>query len=56
MAISFFFFFFFPDANSFPSFEVGQHKFRIAADSPRTEFGIENLAVAGDWVRTSYPA
>jgi len=41
--------------HNFTSYEVGQASSRLDALSPRG-VGIENLAIAGDWIATSYPS
>ncbi len=40
---------------NFTSFEVGQASLRPTTDYPST-VGIPNLFLAGDWIRTAYPA
>ena len=39
----------------FTSFEVGQGQIRPRSNGPSLDFGVEGLALAGDWVYTDYP-
>jgi carotenoid phi-ring synthase / carotenoid chi-ring synthase len=41
---------------NFTSMEVGQGIIRPSANAPKLELGIQNLAFAGDWVRTLFPS
>ncbi|MEC8024457.1 MAG: FAD-dependent oxidoreductase [Myxococcota bacterium] len=41
--------------HNFTSIEAGQGTLRPKADFPRT-VGLENVALAGDWVKTDYPS
>jgi carotenoid phi-ring synthase / carotenoid chi-ring synthase len=41
---------------NFTSFEIGQGRDRPRSNSPKLDWGIQNLALAGDWVHTLYPS
>ena len=41
--------------HDFTSFEVGQGMIRPKSDTPKLEYQIKGLALAGDWVKTDYP-
>jgi isorenieratene synthase len=41
---------------NFTSYEVGQGRVRPRPNSPKLDWGVRNLALAGDWVQTLYPS
>lgn len=41
--------------HDFPSFKKGLHQYRPQSHTPR-EMGLPRLALAGDWLATSYPS